>query len=102
MNANTTPAMNCHLRSIRDAVVSNKDEEDQNQASPKTVNIVFGFFFLINYAVGIGFLGIPFAFFHEGILTGIVTLLIVAFVSWIAAIWVLEVMARAQVYKLVL
>ena len=92
--------MDSHARFIWNAGVKNKDEEDEShQASPKTVSIIVGFSFLINYTVGMGILGIPFAFFHEGILTGIVTLLIVAFVSWIAAIWVLEVMARAQVYK---
>ena len=73
------------------------DVDNENQTSPKTVNIIIGFFFLINYELGMGFLGIPFAFFHGGILTGVFTLLSAAFVTWITATWVLEVMARAQV-----
>lgn len=76
---------------------TNKKLENEDEASPKTVNIVVGFFFLVNYQLGMGFLGIPFSFFHGGLLAGALTLLVAAFVSWNAAIWVLEVMARAQV-----
>lgn len=52
---------------------------------------------MVNYEVGTGFLGIPFAFFHGGILAGTLTMIVAAFVSWNTAIWVLEVMSRAQV-----
>ena len=71
--------------------------KSQENETPKTVNIIIIFFFMVNFVLGTGFLGIPFAFFHAGALAGALTLLAVAFVSWIAAIWVLEVMARAQV-----
>ena len=74
------------------------NKQDENQVRPKTVNIAIGFFFLINYDMGVGFLGIPFAFFHEGMLAGMITLLPAAFATWNTATWVLEVMARAQVY----
>ena len=68
-----------------------------DDASPKTVSLIVGFFFLVNYQMATGFLGIPFSFFQGGLLAGALTLLVIAFVSWVAAIWVLEVMARAQV-----
>ena len=75
-----------------------KKQENGDEVSPKTVNIVVGFFFIVNCQVGMGFLGIPFSFFHGGLLAGALTLLVTSFVSWIAAIWVLEAMGRAQVY----
>lgn len=94
------------LRSYVYAVLScftcyslNKKWGNGDETSPKTVNIIVGYFFLVNYQLGMGFLGIPFSFFHGGLLAGALTLLVAAFVCWIAAIWVLEVMARAQVYK---
>ena len=77
---------------------SGRKQGNGDDASPKTVNIVVGFFFFVNYQLGTGFLGIPFAFFHSGLLAAALTLLVASFVNWIAAIWVLEVMARAQVY----
>ncbi|KAL5487354.1 hypothetical protein EMCRGX_G019943 [Ephydatia muelleri] len=63
---------------------------------PKTVHIVFGFFFIINYIVGTGFLGIPYSFYEAGMLAGIVTLIVISFIAWNTASWELEVMARAQ------
>ena len=62
-----------------------------------SVNLFFGFFFLVNYSLGTGFLAIPFSFFYAGYLAAIPTLLVIVFVSWVHASWVLEVMARAQV-----
>ena len=67
---------------------------------PKTVNIFLGFFFMLNLVVGIGFLGLPFSFVSGGILPGIITIAVAAFVSWNCAIWELEVMARAQVHRI--
>ena len=68
-----------------------------SQQEPKTVHIVFGFFFIINYIVGTGFLGIPYSFYEAGMLAGIVTLIVISFIAWNTASWELEVMARAQV-----
>ena len=64
---------------------------------PKSVNIFLGFFFLVNYSLGGGFLAIPYSFLYAGYLVAIPTLLVIVFVSWIHASWLLEVMARAQV-----
>ena len=61
------------------------------------MNIFLGFFFLVNFCVGTGFLGIPYSFFYAGYLAAIPTLLLIAFVTWNAGRWEIEVMARAQV-----
>ena len=63
----------------------------------KSVNPFLGFFFLVNYALGGVILALPYSFLHAGLLIAIPTMLVVAFVGWISATWVLEVMARAQV-----
>ena len=63
----------------------------------ESVNLLFSFFFLVNYSLGTGFLAIPHSFFHAGYPAAIPTLLVVVFVTWIHASWLLEVMARAQV-----
>jgi len=61
------------------------------------VNPFLGFFFSVNYALGGVILALPYSFLHAGLLIAIPTMLAVAFVGWINATWVLEVMARAQV-----
>ena len=70
---------------------------DRPPKGPKSVNIFLGFFFIVNFCLGTGFLGIPYAFFHTGLPAAIITLLVIAFVSWNNATWEVEVMARAQV-----
>ena len=64
---------------------------------PRSVNIFFGFFLMVNLVLGTGFLSIPYAYFHGGILSGIITMLCITFLSWLCAIWVIETMARSQV-----
>lgn len=63
----------------------------------RTVNIFFGFFFVVNFCLGTGFLGIPYSFFYSGYLAAIPTLLFVSCMGWINANYLLEVVARAQV-----
>ena len=69
----------------------------QKTQGPRSVNIFFGFFFVVNFCLGTGFLSIPYSFFYAGYLASIPTLLLIAFVSWNTATWTVEVMARAQV-----
>lgn len=76
--------------------VSRGEDLDRPPKGPKSVNIFLGFFFIVNFCLGTGFLGIPYAFFHTGLPAAIATLLIIAFVSWNNATWEVEVMARAQ------
>ena len=61
------------------------------------MNIFLGFFFLVNFCVGTGFLGIPYSFFYAGYLAAVPTFLLIAFAAWNAGRWEIEVMARAQV-----
>ena len=61
------------------------------------MNIFLGFFFLVNFCVGTGFLGIPYSSFYAGYLAAIPTFLLIAFSAWNAGRWEIEVMARAQV-----
>lgn len=63
----------------------------------KSINIFLGFFFIVNFCLGTGFLGVPYAFFYSGYLAAVPTLLLVTVISWINANYLLEVMARAQV-----
>ena len=64
---------------------------------PRTVNIFLGFFFMVNFVLGTGFLGIPYGFVHGGLLAGVITLTIISVMAWSCAIWEVEAMARAQV-----
>ena len=67
------------------------------ERGPKSVNILLGCFFLINYNLGDSYLTYPYAFYHAGYLAAIPTLLLITFMSTVAATWEVEVMARAQV-----
>ena len=64
---------------------------------PKTMHIVLGFFYVVNFCLGVGFLGIPYSFYYSGYVAAIPTLLIIMVVSWINANYIVECMARAQV-----
>ena len=68
-----------------------------DRSRPKTVNIFLGYFFMVNFCLGTGFLGVPYSFFYAGYLAAIPTLALAAFVTWLSSTWLLEVMARAQV-----
>ena len=69
----------------------------ETTGSHKTVNIFLGYFFMVNFCLGTGFLGVPFSFFYSGYLAAVPTLILAAFVTWLTSTWLLEVMARAQV-----
>ncbi len=63
----------------------------------KNLKLFCGFFFIVNFVLTTGYMGIPYAFFYSGYVVAIPTFIFVAIVSWINANYVLEVMARAQV-----
>ena len=69
----------------------------QDAGQIRSVGILSGFFFMINFVVGTGFLSVPYAFYHAGVVSGAVTLIVLSFISWNTANWVVETMARAQV-----
>ena len=64
---------------------------------PKTVGLAVGYFMVLNYVVGNGFLGIPFTFYHAGMVGSITIFLFIMFMEWNSARWLFEVMSRAQV-----
>lgn len=78
-------------------VKQNDAEEQLPSVQPKTVHILLGFFFMLNVLLCSGYPGIPFVFYQAGILVATVTLVLVVFIGWNCAIWMVEVMARAQV-----
>lgn len=63
----------------------------------RTINIFLGFFFMVNFILGTGFLGIPYGFFHGGLIAGTLTLVVTGIMAWLTALYELESMARAQV-----
>ena len=65
--------------------------------APHQFNAVIGYFYNLNYIMGTGFLGIPFTFYHAGILPSIASLTILSVCGCITALWMLEILARAQV-----
>lgn len=67
----------------------------------KSINIWLSLFILINGVVGTAFLGVPYAFFHTGLIAGVATCVLVSFVCWSCSVWTLETMARAQVSRTV-
>lgn len=72
-------------------------KKDANRKEPKSVDLVSGFFFNINFIVGTGFLGVPYGFYRAGTLSATITLLAFSFISWNSANWIVETMSRAQV-----
>ena len=72
-------------------------ESTRADGRPKTINILMGYFILMNYCIGTGFLGIPYAFFYSGYLASIPTLIFAAFSAYVTSRWLFEVIARAQV-----
>ena len=69
----------------------------QNGDKVRSVSVVSGFFFMINFVVGTGFLSVPYAFYKAGVISGAVTLIVLSFISWNTANYIVETMARAQV-----
>lgn len=63
----------------------------------RTVHIFLGAFFLINFCVGASFFSYPYVFFYGGYLAAVPTFFIILTLGLINAIYLLEIMARAQV-----
>lgn len=74
-------------------------DSNRGDGQPKTVNVVWGYFFLVNYCIGTGFLGVPYSFFYSGYLASIPTLAVTSFFAWVTARWLIEIMGRAQVQQ---
>lgn len=77
-----------------DSLTSSKSGTQQQTV--KTFGPLVGYCFIINYIVGTGFLGVPYVFWHTGIVAGIATMAAISWFITFPALWTLEVMARAQ------
>jgi hypothetical protein len=44
--------------------------------------------FTVNYILGVGCLGIPYAFLQSGIILGVVLILLLSFVSYMTVMWI--------------
>mmetsp|Transcript_4879 Transcript_4879/g.8675 ORF Transcript_4879/g.8675 Transcript_4879/m.8675 type:complete len:556 (-) Transcript_4879:276-1943(-) len=58
------------------------------------------YFFTINYILGVGVLGMPYAFHASGIFLASVLVILVTFLSYVTVIWNSEAMLRAEVLGL--
>lgn len=75
------------------------EESKAEDSKPKTVNIFLGFFFMVNFILGTGFLGVPYSFYRSGVIAGALTLVCISIITWMSAMWEVETMARAQVCR---
>ena len=73
-----------------------KDKESEVHKI-KTISLFMSFFFVINYTLGTGFLGIPYSFFYSGFVIAVPTLFLIMLTTLINGNYILESMARAQV-----
>ncbi|KDO27656.1 hypothetical protein SPRG_06927 [Saprolegnia parasitica CBS 223.65] len=52
--------------------------------------------FTVNYILGVGSLGVPYALYHAGLLFGSIMLVVVSWLSYITVMWVSETTVRAR------
>lgn len=53
--------------------------------------------FTVNYILGVGCLGIPYAFLQSGIILGIALVLLLTFVSYITVMWIAVATQQVQI-----
>ncbi|KAG7376651.1 hypothetical protein PHYPSEUDO_012947 [Phytophthora pseudosyringae] len=68
-----------------------KQQEASTQYSP-----VVAYAFTVNYILGVGSLGIPYAFYRAGLVMGNVMIVLVTLLSYMTVMWVCESVARAR------
>lgn len=71
--------------------------EETSMKGKASYSTFTAFFFLVNYILGTGFLGIPYVMYHSGIISCTLTLVVITFFNCLGALWILESMARAHV-----
>ena len=76
------------------------DPAHPDPAHPDSAHPQYGGFvaycFSLNYILGVGILSIPWGFVRAGLVLSPLVLLLVTLVSWVTAVFILDVMARAQ------
>ncbi|EMD48200.1 amino acid transporter, putative [Entamoeba histolytica KU27] len=97
-NSETLPPLNSDSSDIEENL---KEIEEEQEIVSKSVNVhtisplqTFGI--LINYIVGTGVFGLPYAFENAGLGLSLITTLFFYLMSIVTAIWVLENMARSS------
>jgi len=71
-------------------------QTEDSQKPHKTYGTFAAFAISVNYIIGTGVFGLPFAFYSSGILLGIICLSVSGFFSIMSINWVLEVLARTE------
>jgi len=77
--------------SVASTPVDAANEDDAPQYSP-----LVAYAFTVNYILGVGSLGIPYAFYRAGLLMGNVLIAVVTLISYATVMWVGETVARAR------
>eukprot|EP01088_Endostelium_zonatum_P022051 TRINITY_DN911_c1_g2_i2.p1 TRINITY_DN911_c1_g2~~TRINITY_DN911_c1_g2_i2.p1 ORF type:complete len:545 (+),score=82.65 TRINITY_DN911_c1_g2_i2:88-1635(+) len=74
------------------------DPEDPKSKQPEgpSYGSVVAWVFVINYVLGVGILGMPYAFYQAGVLLSSVLIIFITILTIIATMWLVEVGSRAQ------
>ncbi len=97
-----TERRSCHARRINH--ISMDDMSVSRESTGRrigTYGLAIGFFYTVNFSVGIGFLNLPRSFYNAGVLVSCITLAVIAFFNVVTTIWLVETMSRAQVSRCV-
>jgi hypothetical protein len=86
---------------------------DFDRADSKTVSVRTGildslqvynpyvcYAFTVNYILGVGCLGIPYAFYQSGIILGSLLIMFLSFISYITVLWVAETSHRGMQFRI--
>lgn len=88
----TRSSRNAHrLLHRKDTMPLVHEEEEGAQYSP-----LVAYAFTVNYILGVGSLGIPYAFYRAGLIMGNAMIIVVTIISYMTVMWVSETIARAR------
>ena len=76
-----------------------EEEKKTHSDKPHHFNVVVGYFYILNYFIGSGFLSMPFIFYNVGIIASVATLSFLCIVGCITSLWVLEILCRSRALK---
>ncbi|TMW68144.1 hypothetical protein Poli38472_007816 [Pythium oligandrum] len=80
--------------------VNGREPEQEDVAAQKYSPLV-AYAFTVNYILGVGSLGIPYAFYRAGLIMGNAMIIVVTIISYWTVMWVSETIARARESQLV-
>jgi len=76
--------------------VDGEAERSRGHSEEKTYSTITTYAISINYIIGTGVFGLPFAFYSSGLVLGVLCLSLSAFLCLLCLRWVLESLARAE------